>query len=137
MLHLKLNPAEGRPLYLQIVQQIKHLIATGRLDPYSEVPSVRQLAQQLLINPNTVARAYRELEVAGLLYKKRGAGTFVAARPTPYTDDECRRILRERIEGLLVEGHHLGYDANRLIALLKACDEELRAPDRATKGNQS
>ena len=126
MLHLSLNPGDGLPLYLQLLQQIKHQIATGRLAADQELPSVRQLAQQLVINPNTVVRAYRELETAGLIYKKRGAGTFVSSRGTPYTDEECRRILAERVEALLVEGRHLGYDAERLITLLRECDGEMR-----------
>ena len=134
MLHLSLNPSDGLPLYLQLLQQIKYQIATGRLAPDTELPSVRQLAQQLVINPNTVVRAYRELETAGLIYKKRGAGTFVAERGTPYTDEECRRILTGRIEALLVEGRHLGYDAERLVELLRECDGAMRASESAEVG---
>lgn len=127
MLHLSVNQNDGLPLYLQLVQQIKHLIAVGRLQPDSELPPVRTLAHQLVLNPNTVVRAYRELEVAGLIYKKRGAGTYVAAGATPYTDDECRKILRHRAESLLVEGRHLGYGLEQLISLMRECDETLKA----------
>jgi len=137
MLHISLNPSDGLPLYLQLLQQIKHQIATRRLAPDTELPSVRQLAQQLVINPNTVVRAYRELETAGLIYKKRGAGTFVSSRGTPYTDGECRRILSERIEALLVEGRHLGYDAERLVELLRECDGDMRADGHASVGEET
>lgn len=136
MLHIALNPSDGLPLYLQLLQQIKHQIATGRLEPNTELPSVRQLAQQLVVNPNTVVRAYRELELAGLIYKKRGAGTFVADRATRYTDEECRRILTERVEALLVEGRHLGYDAGRLIELLRDCDGAMRDTGPAGVGEK-
>jgi GntR family transcriptional regulator len=83
MLHLSVNQSDGLPLYLQLIEQIKHLIATGRLHADAELPSVRALSEQLLVNPNTVVRAYRELETAGLIYKKRGAGTYVSAAKTP------------------------------------------------------
>ncbi|NUM53615.1 MAG: GntR family transcriptional regulator [Candidatus Hydrogenedentes bacterium] len=136
MLHLSINQGDGVPLYLQLVQQIKHLIATGRLTPDSELPAVRVLAQQLLINPNTVVRAYRELELAGLLYKKRGEGTYVSSRGTPYTDDECRRILMQRIEALLVEGRHLGFNEDQIIELVRECEQNLRGGQLAEEGAQ-
>ena len=122
MLHLSINQGDGVPIYLQLVQQVKRLIATGRLEPDSELPPVRVLAQQLLINPNTVVRAYRELEMAGLVYKRRGAGTYVSAQGTPYTDEECRRILSERADALLVEGRSLGYGVEQVVALVRERD---------------
>jgi GntR family transcriptional regulator len=77
-MQLKLEPASPIPMYLQIVEQIRHGIATGSLRAGDELPSVRALALEHLINPNTVARAYLELEHAGLVAKRRGAGTYVA-----------------------------------------------------------
>ncbi len=136
MLHLSINPGDGVPLYLQLVQQLKHLIATGRVRPDSELPPVRVLAQQLVINPNTVVRAYRELEVAGLVYKRRGAGTYVSAKGTPYTDEECRRILGQRIEALLVEGRHLGFDADKIVKLVMECDRDLRRETARENANE-
>lgn len=134
MLHLTLNQGDGLPLYLQLVQQIKHLIATGRLQPDSELPSVRALSEQLLVNPNTVVRAYRELEVAGLVYKKRGAGTYVSSTATPYTKDECRRILGQRADAYLVEGRNLGYAVRQLVDLLHERDQALTAGEPHEKG---
>jgi len=125
MLHLTVTQGDGLPLYLQLVQQIKHLIATGRLQPDTELPSVRALSEQLLVNPNTVVRAYRELETAGLIYKKRGAGTYVGAATTPYTDDECRRILSQRADTLIVEGRNLGFGVDRLVELVRERDRDL------------
>ena len=132
MLHLTVNQGDGVPIYLQLVQQIKRLIATERLGADSELPPVRVLAQQLVVNPNTVVRAYRELEVAGLIYKRRGAGTYVSAQGTPYTDDECRRILGQRADALLVEGRTLGYDSEKLIELLRERERALeqQSPDK-------
>lgn len=125
MLHLTVNQGDGVPIYLQLVQQIKRLIATERLQPDSELPPVRVLAQQLVLNPNTVVRAYRELEVAGLIYKRRGAGTYVSAQGTPYTDEECRRILGQRADALLIEGRTLGYDSEQVIELLRERERAL------------
>ena len=133
MLLLTVNNADGIPTYLQIVQQIKGLIATRRLRADDELPPVRVLAQQLVVNPNTVVRAYRELETAGLVYKRRGAGTYVAGGAVPYTEDECRRMLSQRADALLVEARTLGYDERRVIDLLRERNrllEERAAQDK-------
>jgi len=120
MLHLTINQGDGVPLYLQLVQQIKRMIATGRLEADSELPPVRVLAQQLVLNPNTVVRAYRELEMAGLIYKRRGAGTYVSGEgATPFSEDECKRILAQRADALLIEGRNLGYELEHLVELLR------------------
>ncbi len=134
MLHLNFNQGDGVPLYLQLVRQIKHLIATGRLDPDTELPPVRQLAQQLVINPNTVVRAYRELETAGLIYKRRGAGTYVSDRGSPYADVERRRLLAERADALLVEGRNLGFDLEEVFELLRERDQQLIREQSEEKG---
>src|SRR6267378_6284366 len=74
---LRLNPASGIPLYLQLIEQVKHAIETGAILAGEQLPSVRQMAEDLLINPNTVARAYRELEYGGIIELKHGSGAFV------------------------------------------------------------
>ena len=135
MLHLTINQDDGVPLYLQLVQQIKRLIATGFLRPDNELPPVRTLAQQLVLNPNTVVRAYRELEVAGLIYKRRGAGTYVSSNTTPFTEDECRRLLSKRADALVIEGVNLGYDLDRLTDLLRERHEDLQRQRRAAEGD--
>ncbi len=79
---IHVSTSSGVPIYLQIMKQIEQMIATGRLEMGEELPPIRSLAQQLLINPNTVARAYRDLELKGALVTKQGAGTYVAeSRP--------------------------------------------------------
>jgi GntR family transcriptional regulator len=74
---LHLNPASGVPLYLQLIEQVKHAIETGVLRGGEQLPSVRQIAEELLINPNTVARAYRELEHEGIVDLKHGSGAYI------------------------------------------------------------
>ena len=73
-MQLKISLRDGTPIYLQLINQVKYLVAAERLAPGEALPSVRKLAEQLVINPNTVARAYRELEAAGVLTTRRGAG---------------------------------------------------------------
>ena len=82
-MHIHISPKNGAPLYQQIVSQVKYLVASGVLKPGDEVPPIRGLAEKLLINPNTVARAYRELEMAGVLVKRLGAGTYVSSEGSP------------------------------------------------------
>jgi len=134
MLHVNISQGDGVPLYQQLIRQIKHLIATGRLLPDDELPPVRVLAQQLVVNPNTVVRAYRELETEGLIYKRRGAGTYVADKGTPYTQEECKRILGERADTLLVEARNLGYSLDELIGLLKERESRLGSDSSEDKG---
>jgi GntR family transcriptional regulator len=72
------NPSTGIPLYLQLMEQVKHAIETGALRAGEQLPGIRPLAEELVINPNTVAKAYRELEHAGLIELRHGAGAFVS-----------------------------------------------------------
>ena len=121
---LHINPKEGKPIYRQIIDQVKYLIASGRLRPGEELPTVRGLAQDLIINPNTVARAYREMEQAGILVTRQGAGTYVSSQGTPLSREECRRILMERARALAAESWHLGYSLEDTIALLRRAHAE-------------
>lgn len=119
------NPSSGVPIYLQLMEQVKHAIETGVLRPGEQLPGIRPLAEELVINPNTVAKAYRELEHAGVIELRHGAGAFVtrtagAERPTDrlraaqdivaaavqqirvngVTDDEIRRLFEAELSGL-------------------------------------
>jgi DNA-binding transcriptional regulator YhcF (GntR family) len=117
-MQLHISMQDGVPIYLQIVSQMKYLVASGRLRPGEEVPPIRTLAQELLINPNTVARAYRELENAGLLTSRRGAGTYVSDRGSPLADAERTRILSGRVDALLAQAGLLAALAHRPDLLL-------------------
>ena len=79
----RLNPASGVPLYLQLIEQVKHSIETGAIRAGEQLPSVRQMAENLVINPNTVARAYRELEHEGIIELKHGSGAFIRESIVP------------------------------------------------------
>ena len=127
MLQISINQSEGTPIYFQLVRQIKHLIATGRLVSGDELPAVRVLAQQLVINPNTVVRAYRQLEGAGLISTRRGSGTYVADGAVPYSDAERNRILSDRLDAVVVESRNLGYVIEEVVDLLRERDSALRS----------
>jgi len=126
-MHLRVSPTDGVPIYLQIVNQVKYLVAAGRLAAGEELPPIRTLAERLTINPNTVARAYRELEVAGVVVKRGTTGTFVSDSGSPLARKERVRILSERIDALLAEARQLGFSSAELFDLVRRRDQALAA----------
>lgn len=116
---IHLSQSDGVPIYLQIVNQVKYLVGSGRLEPGEELPAIRVLAEQLLVNPNTVARAYRELEQAGVVEMRRTAGTFVSAAGSRLARKEKLRVLGERIDALLAEAGQMDVPLDELIGLLR------------------
>src|SRR5271170_5788407 len=123
-LHISAN--DGIPIYLQIVQQVKYLVAAGRLVPGEELPAIRVLAEQLLVNPNTVARAYRELETAGIVTKRRTSGTYVSEAGSPLARRERVRILTERIDALVAEARQMNISIEEVTQLLQERDQVMR-----------
>jgi GntR family transcriptional regulator len=118
-MQLRISTSDGVPIYLQIVHQVKHLIASRRLSPGDEIPPIRTLANELLINPNTVARAYLELEREGLVFKRHGSGTFVSDGGSPLARKERLKLLTERIDALLSDAQHLGVSLEDLLKLTR------------------
>ncbi|GMV90355.1 MAG: hypothetical protein AMXMBFR82_01330 [Candidatus Hydrogenedentota bacterium] len=133
-MRLHLSPKNGVPLYLQIVSQIKYLVASGRLTAGDEIPPIRVLAEQLLVNPNTVARAYRELEIAGVLTKRQGAGTYVSDAGTPLAWAERQKILRERVAALVTEAHQLDVPVDVVFEMIREQDAELAVREARVSG---
>lgn len=113
-MQIRIAPQNGVPLYLQVVQQVRTLVSTGRLDGGEQLPPVRKLAEQLLINPNTVARAYRELESEGVVVSRRGAGVFVSNEPSPLSRRERNRRLNQQIDALLATAVQLDISLDEL-----------------------
>jgi GntR family transcriptional regulator len=98
---IKLDLKSGVPFYRQVIDQVKAAIATESLAPGDRLPTVRQLAVDLSINPNTVSRAYTELELTGLVETQMGSGTFVGSRPVERNDVERRRMLDQLCQEFL------------------------------------
>ncbi|MBE6963294.1 MAG: GntR family transcriptional regulator [Ruminococcaceae bacterium] len=116
---LTLNYRDSRPIYEQIRDGLKKLIVSGAMSPDEKLPSVRALAQQLSINPNTIQRAYNELENEGFIYSIPGKGSFAAA--VVDGGESRKRELVEKIRELAAELRYLGVDEEELAALVKEC----------------
>ncbi|MCC7140046.1 MAG: GntR family transcriptional regulator [Planctomycetes bacterium] len=99
----RVDPSRGEPPFQQLVDAVKRAVATGALSPGDRLPSVRDLARELVLNPNTIAKAFRELESEGVTVSRPGAGTFVAERRPTMSREERRRRLEEGFEAVLTE----------------------------------
>jgi len=117
-MHIRISSSEGVPIYVQIVHQVKSLVASGILSPGDEIPPIRTLAETLVINPNTVARAYLELERAGIVRKKQGFGTYIAETKTSFSRREKINAIKGRMDALLVEAQHLSLGLDEVTVLL-------------------
>ncbi len=132
-MQIHISTTDGVAIYLQIVNQIKYLVASGRLAPGEELPAIRVLAERLMVNPNTVARAYRELEAAGIVEKRRTAGTYVSDQGSPLARKERIKILTERIDALLAEAQQLNIAFADVVKLVEQRQAVLQ-PARSDSG---
>lgn len=113
-LELRVTPGSPTPIYRQIVDQIRHGLAAGSRQPGDQLPSIRALAEQLVINPNTVAKAYGELVRDGLIESRQGRGYFVADRRQVYSDAERNRRLQEAMQSFLGEALVLNFSPKEI-----------------------
>lgn len=125
-MQLQVSTADGLPIYQQIVNQVRYLIAAGRLRPGEELLPIRVLAEQLTVNPNTVARAYLELERAGIVIKRHGSGTYVSEVRNSLPEREKIKILVTRVDGLLTEARQLDVELSDVIKLVRERDAAMR-----------
>lgn len=109
-----IDPASGYPIYLQIINQIKYSIAMEAVKSGDQLPSVRELANQLRVNPNTIAKAYTELERVGIVFTKRGEGTYVSDTGVSISEEEKEKIIAEMLNRTLVQAYHFNLPANRV-----------------------
>ncbi len=114
-IELKLDLKSGVPFYRQIIDQIKSAIATGAVEPGDRLPTVRQLAVDLSINPNTVSRAYTELELTGLVETQMGSGTFVGQLGVERNDVERRRLLDQLCQEFLSKASTHGFNLDEVL----------------------
>jgi GntR family transcriptional regulator len=123
---ITINLTDGVPIYRQIVNQVKYLVASGLLQPGEELPPIRTLALQLKVTPNTIVKAYGELEVSGVVHKRRGSGTFVSERrPQQVALRERRRVIEQRIDALLAEAHQLNFTADEILRMVRERKAEM------------
>ena len=124
-MHLHITANDGVPIYLQIVNQVKYLVASGRLVPGEELPPIRVLAERLLVNPNTVARAYQTLQREGVVTNRRTAGTYVSDAGSPLARRERLRILTERVDALLAEARQMNVSTEEIVDLLRQREDAM------------
>ena len=117
--------SDGVPIYQQIVTQIRFRIVSGQLNAGDELPTIRGLAESLSVNPNTVARAYRELEHEELVEKRRTTGTFVAELPPRHSAAVRKKLVAPHIDGLLVQARHLDIPIDELLEQIKKRDSQI------------
>lgn len=116
---ITLDLKSGVPVYRQIIDQVKSAIATGAIGPGDRLPTVRQLAVDLSINPNTVSRAYTELELTGLVETHMGSGTFVGQKKVERSEVEHRRLLDQLCQEFLSRASSHGFTLDEVIENLK------------------
>jgi GntR family transcriptional regulator len=126
-MNIHISPTDGVPIYLQIVNQVKYLVSSGRLAAGEELPPIRTLAEKLLVNPNTVARAYRELELAGIVLKRRTTGTYVSDAGSRLGRRDRVKIVSRRIDALLAEARQMGITQDELVELIRQRDAVMKA----------
>src|SRR5688500_6026840 len=127
-MQLHVSPADGVPIYLQIVNQVKYLVSSGGMAAGEEMPPIRTLAEQLLINPNTVARAYRELELAGVVEQRRTAGMYVSGGASPLALRERLKVLGRRVDALLAEARQMDVSLADVVGLIRQRDRAMPQP---------
>lgn len=115
MVEFKLDLKSGVPFHRQIVDQIRYGIASDRLMPGEQLPTVRELAVHLQINPNTVRKAYSELEILGILDTQQGTGTFVSHRQVEIGQAEKERMLRQICDELVARGNQYGFTVREIV----------------------
>ena len=114
-----IDPKSALPIHRQIADQIRRSVAAGLLEPGDQLPSVRELAARLLVNPNTVAKVYRDLERDGLLETRRGQGTFISPEVAALAEADRRRLLAEQLEAAARDVHAFGLSDKAALDLFR------------------
>src|SRR5512139_3469293 len=128
---IQLNFKSGKPVYLQVVDQVKAAAASGALRAGEPLPSIRPLAEQLRVNRNTVAKAYAELEGQGVIQTEAGRGCFLKENHTPFRKDVRLKMVAEEIDAAIVQAHHLQVEQKDFLNLVKERLEVFEQKHRA------
>jgi len=129
-LHFQPDPHNGVPVYRQLMDQVKYYLASGALRPGDQLPSIRELAKELRINPATVVKAYTELEHEGVLDRQQGRGVFVAESRKPLGKRALETALRGKARQLAVEASQMGADAETVLRLVREAFREIDKTSR-------
>ncbi len=126
-MHIHIQPTDELPIYKQIVSQVRDGVASKRIQPGEKLPSQRDLAQQLVIAPLTVKKAYDQLELDGVIETRRGQGTFITAAPPVLSPADRRERMRTAVRRLVTDAWASGMPEDELIALIREEIEAARA----------
>jgi GntR family transcriptional regulator len=129
-MQIRIDNTSSSPVYQQIMDQIKRDIALGRLIKDEKLPTVRQLAGQLAINPNTIAKAYRQLEQEGIIVTRPGAGAFVANLDSNLSRAVRKKLVSEELERIAVEAFHMQIDKQTLLEWFNDAVEKFNLPTK-------
>jgi len=132
---LQINFKSGKPVYLQVVDQIKAAAASGGVRTGEPLPSIRPLAEELRVNRNTIAKAYGELENQGVIETLPGKGCFVRPNNSPLKKDVRRKLLIEEIDEVIVQAHHLAVPRAEFLELVRERVEALEQKQLASERN--
>jgi len=133
---LQVNFKSGKPVYLQVVDQIKSAAASGALQAGEPLPSIRPLAEELRVNRNTIAKAYTELESQGVIETLPGKGCFLKENNSPLKKDIRRKLLIEEIDQAIVQAHHLQVPRGEFIELVRERFDTLEEKQRARENHK-
>jgi len=125
-INFTLDPTNGTPIYRQIIQQIEYAILSGRMKSGDKLPTIRSLAVDLKTNPNTIARAYDELVIRGILETQVGSGTYISDKKPVMEDDSLNRKIKEVMGRFVHELHDLGVENKELIKLIESYIKETK-----------
>ncbi|MFD3158810.1 GntR family transcriptional regulator (plasmid) [Haloimpatiens sp. FM7330] len=121
---IKIDSRSSKPIYEQIIEKIKEDILKGILKPGDKLPSVRELSSMITINPNTISKAYKELERMKVIEVMRGKGTFVAQNYKPVMNEEKMNEMKEHIKKIIIEAHYIGVSKDDLIEIMNEIYKE-------------
>lgn len=127
-MQIRIDNASDRPVYQQIIDHVKRDIALGRIIKNEKLPTVRQLAGQIAINPNTIAKAYRQLEQQGIIVTKAGAGAFVANLDSNLSRLVRKKIISEELERIAVDAYHMQIDSQTLLGWFNSAVVKFNLP---------
>jgi GntR family transcriptional regulator len=136
-MYLQINFKSGKPVYLQVVDQIKAAAASGSLKPGDLLPCIRPLAEELRVNRNTIAKAYTELESLGVIETQQGKGCFLKGSNSPLKKDIRRKMLIEEIDQAVVQAHHLQVSREEFLELIHERIEVLDQKRRDSSGKEN
>jgi GntR family transcriptional regulator len=127
-MQIRIDNASDRPVYQQIIDHFKRDIALGRIIKNEKLPTVRQLAGQIAINPNTIAKAYRQLEQQGIIVTKAGAGAFVANLDSNLSRSVRKKIICEELERIAVDAFHMQIERQTLLEWFNSAAAKFNLP---------